>query len=237
MAWINFAWPRAVPFTNPTPNQSGGLLDFHIPFLNKIPILWTVFVFIVLVGALYYLFTGRRKEAPGCSPPAHARPGRPRPQPSRLPRVTPVHEVRRVRLADGKPIAVEYSLFPAALCPGMLGCRLDGSRYELLEVKYGLRPHRARESLEPVIAVVREAKAPEIAEGAPLMLVERTAYARTGQPLEFARDLFRGDRDPSRGLDLGPGQRRLTRGRHRGRLRSAVKAATQVHRRGLRSPD
>jgi GntR family transcriptional regulator len=26
------------------------------------------------------------------------------------------------------------------------------------------------------------------------MLVERTAYARTGQPVEFARDLFRGDR-------------------------------------------
>ena len=30
--------------------------------------------------------------------------------------------------------------------------------------------------------------------GAPLMLVERTAYTRSGTPLEFARDLFRGDR-------------------------------------------
>jgi GntR family transcriptional regulator len=26
------------------------------------------------------------------------------------------------------------------------------------------------------------------------MLVERTAYSRAGRPLEFARDLFRGDR-------------------------------------------
>ena len=26
------------------------------------------------------------------------------------------------------------------------------------------------------------------------MLVERTAYSRSGLPLEFARDLFRGDR-------------------------------------------
>jgi urea carboxylase system permease len=66
---INFAWPRAVPFTNPKPNQSGGLLDFHIGFLNKIPILWTVFVFIVLIGTLYYLVTGRRKEfAPVVAP-------------------------------------------------------------------------------------------------------------------------------------------------------------------------
>jgi GntR family transcriptional regulator len=106
----------------------------------------------------------------------------------------PVYEVRRIRLADGRPIVLERSLFPAARFPGMLACRLDGSLYELLEVRYGLRPHRARESMEPVTAGVREAEALEVAEGAPLMLVERTAYARSGEPLEFARDLFRGDR-------------------------------------------
>jgi GntR family transcriptional regulator len=106
----------------------------------------------------------------------------------------PVYEVRRIRLADGHPIVLERSLFPAARFPGMLDCRLDGSLYELLEVRYGLRPHRARESMEPVTAGVREAEALEVAEGAPLMLVERTAYARSGEPLEFARDLFRGDR-------------------------------------------
>ena len=106
----------------------------------------------------------------------------------------PVHEVRRVRLGDGRPIALERSLFPAARFPGMLEFRLDGSLYELLEVRYGLRPHQARESLEPVTAGVREAETLDVAEGAPLMQVERTAYARSGEPLEFARDLFRGDR-------------------------------------------
>jgi GntR family transcriptional regulator len=112
----------------------------------------------------------------------------------RLAETDPVYEVRRIRLADGRPIVLERSLFPAARFPDMLDCRLDGSLYELLEVKYGLRPYRARESLEPVTAGVREAEALEVAEGAPLMLVERTAYARSGEPLEFARDLFRGDR-------------------------------------------
>jgi amino acid transporter len=66
---INFAWPRAA--SNPKPNQTAGLLDFHIGFLNKIPILWTVFVFIVVVGVIYYLAVGRRKEfAPVISPSA-----------------------------------------------------------------------------------------------------------------------------------------------------------------------
>ncbi len=66
---VNFAWPRAVPFTNPKPNQSGGLLDFHIGFLNGIPILWTVFAVIVLLGAIYYAVVGRGKEfAPVVAP-------------------------------------------------------------------------------------------------------------------------------------------------------------------------
>jgi GntR family transcriptional regulator len=106
----------------------------------------------------------------------------------------PVYEVRRVRFGDGRPIGLEHSVFPAALFPGLLGCRLDGSLYELLEDRYGQRPSRARESLEPVTAGVREAEALEVREGAPLMLVERTAYTQEGQPVEFARDLFRGDR-------------------------------------------
>jgi DNA-binding GntR family transcriptional regulator len=105
-----------------------------------------------------------------------------------------VHEVRRVRLGDGKPIVLEHSLFPAALFPGLLQCRLDGSLYELLETRFGHRPHHARESLEPVTAGVREAEALEVAEGSPLMLVERVAFTQGGQPVEFARDLFRGDR-------------------------------------------
>jgi GntR family transcriptional regulator len=106
----------------------------------------------------------------------------------------PVYEVRRLRLAGGQPILIEHSLFPASRCPGLLQYRLDGSLYELLEEKYGQRPYRAKEVLEPVSAGVREAEALGVAEGAPLMLVERTAYGRSGEPLEFARDLFRGDR-------------------------------------------
>jgi len=81
--------------------------------------------------------------------------------------------------------------------------------YDLLDQKYGQRPHRARESREPVCAGVREAEALGVAEGAPLMQVERTAYARSGLPLEFARDLFRGD-DRVRAQESA-------RPRHRGR--------------------
>jgi hypothetical protein len=57
---INFAWPRAA--SNPTPKQTGFLLNFHVGFLNGIPILWTVIVVIALIGVIYYAVTGRTKE-------------------------------------------------------------------------------------------------------------------------------------------------------------------------------
>jgi GntR family transcriptional regulator len=105
-----------------------------------------------------------------------------------------VYDVRRLRLADGRPVVLEHSQFPARLFPGLLDGRLDGSLYELLAERFGQRPHRARESFEPVIAGARECEALDVDEGAPLMRVERIAYSRAGRPLEYARDLLRGDR-------------------------------------------
>ena len=64
---INFAWPRAA--SNPKPNQTGGLLSFGVDFLNGIPILWTVVIFIALIGTVYFLIAGRNKEfAPVLAP-------------------------------------------------------------------------------------------------------------------------------------------------------------------------
>ena len=64
---INFAWPRAA--SNPKPNQTGGLLSFGMSWLDGIPILWSVFAFIVVIGVIYYLAVGRRKEfAPVVAP-------------------------------------------------------------------------------------------------------------------------------------------------------------------------
>jgi hypothetical protein len=64
---INFAWPRVA--SNPKPNQTAGLLSLGLGFLNGIPILWSVAIFIVLIGAIYYLIVGRTKAfAPVTAP-------------------------------------------------------------------------------------------------------------------------------------------------------------------------
>jgi GntR family transcriptional regulator len=105
-----------------------------------------------------------------------------------------VHEVARVRCADGAALALERSWFPAARLPDLLDRPLTGSLYELLTTDYGLAPHNAVEYLEPVTASADEAVALEVPPGTALMQVERTARTVVGVPVEFARDRYRADR-------------------------------------------
>jgi amino acid transporter len=65
---INFAWPR--PASNPKPNQTAGLVNFHIGFLNNIPLLWTVAVVITAIGAIYYFAVGQHKTFPPVTAPS-----------------------------------------------------------------------------------------------------------------------------------------------------------------------
>jgi len=58
---LNIAWPRAA--TNPTPKETGYLLDFHWAWLNHRPVLWTVFVVLAAVGALYFALVQRKKPS------------------------------------------------------------------------------------------------------------------------------------------------------------------------------
>ncbi len=105
-----------------------------------------------------------------------------------------VVRVERVRLGGGVPLALEDSWIPTDRFPGFASHDLSGSLYTLMRDEYGLEPVHAVERLEPVAARRHEARALDIAERAPLMLVERTASAAGGIVVEFARDRWRGDR-------------------------------------------
>ncbi len=107
---------------------------------------------------------------------------------------TELYEIRRLRLANGRPVLIERSSFPAARFPGLLGRPLDGSLYDLLAAAYDARPVRGVETLEPVTASKETARLLEVGVGDPLLAVERIAFDALGAPVELARDLFRGDR-------------------------------------------
>jgi GntR family transcriptional regulator, N-acetylglucosamine utilization regulator len=107
----------------------------------------------------------------------------------------PVFFIHRVRLINGEPVLMER-LF----VPGERFQRLDDfdfsarSLYEVMDTEYGVQVSKARQSLEPVAASAAEAGLLEVPPGAPLMLERRLAYDNDGHAVEYARDLFRGDR-------------------------------------------
>jgi urea carboxylase system permease len=58
---VNIAWPRAA--TNPTPNETGKLLNFHWNWLNDQPVFWTVVIAVTILGAIYFVLVQRKKPA------------------------------------------------------------------------------------------------------------------------------------------------------------------------------
>ncbi len=105
-----------------------------------------------------------------------------------------VHEVARVRSAQRRPVALERSWFPAEAFPDLLGHRLTGSLYALLDKQFGEAPRSAEETVDPVVADAETARLLDVEEGRPLLQVERTAFTAAGRAVEHARDLFRTDR-------------------------------------------
>lgn len=106
----------------------------------------------------------------------------------------PVFHIERLRRAAGQAAARESSSFPAQRFPGLLDEPLDGSLYDLLTRRFGIRPCHGRESLEPISADRETARLLDVSRGAPLLRVERVAFDEAGIPVEFARDVFRADR-------------------------------------------
>jgi GntR family transcriptional regulator len=112
-----------------------------------------------------------------------------------LPVSAPVYYVSRLRLINQEPVMLEQFTMPAQRFPGFDRYDLSNcSTYDLLEREYGVTAVRARQSLEPVVATEYEAALLGIKPGAPLMLERRLSLDQAGKPIEYGKDLYRGDR-------------------------------------------
>ncbi|CUA80415.1 GntR family transcriptional regulator [Anoxybacillus suryakundensis] len=105
-----------------------------------------------------------------------------------------IYEIRRIRLADGLPMALETAYVPYALVPGLTEQNVSGSIYEFIEKKLGLTIRSATQTLEASVARKLEAELLQMKEGAPVLLIQRNSYLQTGQPLEIVKSVYRADR-------------------------------------------
>ena len=92
-------------------------------------------------------------------------------------------------------MGVENSFLPLALYPGLLES-FDPRRslYQALAKRYGIRMMAADEVVEAALANAENGKLLGIRQNAPVFRLTRVSYAQNGQPVEFVRSTYRGDR-------------------------------------------
>lgn len=107
----------------------------------------------------------------------------------------PVYRLRRLRQADGLPVAIEESYLPKAKFPGIEKLNfVRRSLYQTLRERYGVRFGMADEILEARAASRLEAQLLEIPARSSLLVISRTLWNVDGEPFEMARSSYRGDR-------------------------------------------
>lgn len=123
--------------------------------------------------------------------------GRPSPQEAMNLGQSPLLDVvrlRRLRTADGEPVAIEVSVLPARLLDGAPRERLErGSLYEVLRER-GFAPARAMQHLRATEADDETAALLHLPPRGAVLATERVTWDASGGVLEFARSQYRGDR-------------------------------------------
>ncbi|WP_050182020.1 GntR family transcriptional regulator [Domibacillus robiginosus] len=106
----------------------------------------------------------------------------------------PVYEIKRIRLADEVPMALETVYISANLIKGLNEAVIATSLYHYIEEELHLEIGRAVQSIES--ALVSEAERPHllVPKGAPVLLIERHTFLKDGTPLEYVKSSYRADR-------------------------------------------
>ena len=106
-----------------------------------------------------------------------------------------VISLRRVRMAGSSPMGIEWSRIPQRLCPDLLQTfKPATSLYQTLVERYGIEIVLADEVVEVGLAGPDEVRLLKINKGNPIFLFTRTSYVQSGQPVEYVKSTYRGDR-------------------------------------------
>jgi len=106
-----------------------------------------------------------------------------------------VVRIERLRMANGEPMAIETTHLAAKRFPRLIERFADrSSLYELLLEEYGVRLIDAEEIIETAVANPIEADRLGAEVGMPLLMLSRHSFDEDGQPVEWVRSLYRGDR-------------------------------------------
>lgn len=104
-----------------------------------------------------------------------------------------VVQLRRLLLAQDKPVVLDEIWLPGALFKGLTAERLadyKGPMYGMFEADFGVRMIRAEEKIRALAADTASAALLGVASGFPLLGVERLSFTYGDKPVELRRGLY-----------------------------------------------
>ena len=102
-------------------------------------------------------------------------------------------QVRRLLLADGRPVVLDDLWLPGTPFKGLTAERLEswrGPMYRLFEAEFSVHMIRAEEKVRAVAAAAEEAGLLGLPLGSPLLSVERLSLTYGDRPVELRRGLY-----------------------------------------------
>ncbi|WP_078390786.1 GntR family transcriptional regulator [Shouchella patagoniensis] len=107
---------------------------------------------------------------------------------------TLVYAIKRVRLADELPIALEHTYITCDLAPHLSEEVLHSSLYAYFEQVCGHSIFEAEQTIEAVLATEEDARFLETQIGSPLLAIRRQTRLEDNRVLEAVYSHYRGDR-------------------------------------------
>nr|WP_241990180.1 GntR family transcriptional regulator [Streptomyces sp. AC1-42W] len=106
-----------------------------------------------------------------------------------------VLRIERLRLASGEPMAIETTHLSAKRFPALRRSLVKyTSLYTALSEVYDVRLAEAEETIETSLATPREAGLLGTDVGLPMLMLSRHSLDEQGEPVEWVRSVYRGDR-------------------------------------------
>jgi GntR family transcriptional regulator len=106
-----------------------------------------------------------------------------------------VLRIERLRLASGEPMAIETTHLSAKRFPALRRSLVRyTSLYAALAEVYGVHLAEAEETIETSLATPREAGLLATDVGLPMLMLSRHSVDAAGEPVEWVRSVYRGDR-------------------------------------------
>ena len=107
----------------------------------------------------------------------------------------PVVAVKRLRLADGEPMAIELLHVRSSLVPKLTAEDLEtNSFYDLLTSRYEVLIVGGTQTVEPTVTNEEESTALGVPLHSPALLFERVTRTAAGDVVEYTSSTYRGDR-------------------------------------------